>query len=384
MAKRDYYETLGVDKSADKKEIKSAYRKLAKKYHPDRNKDDPEEAEEKFKEISEAYEVLADEDKRRMYDQYGHSGVNDQFSQGGFTWDDFTHQQDINDIFGEFFGGSIFDMFFGGRGRTARGPQRGRDLQVPISLTLEQMATDTKIELKVKRRVPCEKCDGTGMAEGSERVRCPDCGGGGRVRKGRSTPFGQVSTVTTCSSCNGKGTKITSPCPRCAGAGREVKNTPIEIRIEKGVDEGQRLRVSGGGDYGPDGGPPGDLIVFIRQKEHDKFVRKGPDIHSVVPLTFSQAALGEKIKIDVLKGEEEIKVPSGTQNQDTFRVKGKGTYDLRAKRTGDHVVHFKVVTPEKVTKEARELLKKLDEELGNYPSKQDEKKGFLGKVFDYF
>ncbi|HEQ78645.1 MAG TPA: molecular chaperone DnaJ, partial [Euryarchaeota archaeon] len=382
-------EVLGVSKDSSKDEIKKAYRKKAKQFHPDLNKDNPKGAEEKFKEVSEAYEVLADEQKRKLYDQYGHSGVESHFGQGGFQWDDFTHYQDVSDLFGDFFGGggggSFFDLLFGNRGRRSqRGPMRGRDLQIPVELTLEQAGKESRLELKVKRKVPCKKCSGTGLAEGSKRDRCSQCGGQGQVRSMRRTPFGTVSTVTTCSQCRGSGTVINNPCPDCSGSGRTDKSAPIEVTIPAGVDDGSKLRIGEGGDYGPDGGPPGDLIVHIRVKPHEKFIRRGPDIHSVLNLTFSHAALGVKVNVDTLEGKEEVKVPPGAQHDDTVILRGKGIRDYRSQRKGDHIFHIRIITPRRLTKNAKKLLRELDEELGNYPKDQEEKKGFFDKVFDAF
>ena len=286
--KRDYYEVLDVPKDSPKDAIKKAYRQKAKKFHPDVNKEDSKAAESKFKEVSEAYEVLIDEDKRRMYDQHGHAGLNGAFGQNGFQWDNFTHTQDISDLFGGG-GGSIFDMFFGGgRRRSSRGPQMGRDLRIPIELTLEQAAKDNKIELKIPRKMPCNKCQGSGLAEGATRDTCSQCGGRGQVQSMRRTPFGTMSVVNTCSSCRGAGTMISKPCSICSGIGRVEQNTPIEIPIPKGIDHGSKIRIPDGGDYGQNGGPPGSLIVIVRLEDHDHFVRRGPDIHSELQLTLSQ------------------------------------------------------------------------------------------------
>jgi molecular chaperone DnaJ len=357
MSKRDYYEVLGVDRTASKDEVKRAYRRLAKKYHPDLNRDNREEAEEKFKELSEAYEVLIDDSKRASYDRYGHAGVASAFSPGGFTWQDFTHFTDLEDIFGDFFGGSIFDTFFGGRprGRTRR---RGRDLRYDVEITLEEAAEGTKKRLRVPHSVRCEPCGGTG-AEGGRMERCPACGGTGQLRDVRQHGFSRVVTITTCRKCGGEGGMAKAACPMCRGRGSVEKTSSITVDIPAGAFSGLRLRLEGQGEAGEAGDPPGDLYLIVHVAVHPTFRRDGQDLLMDLPITFSQGALGDEVEVPTLNGTAKLKIPPGTQTHTVFRLRGKGMPDINTRRRGDQLVRVVLVTPKRLKREERELFQRL-------------------------
>lgn len=370
--KRDYYEVLGVSKTSTDDEIKKAYRKLAFKYHPDKSKGD-KESEEKFKEASEAYEVLSDAKKRQTYDQYGHEGINPQFGQGGFNMNDFYrhHQSDLGDIFSQIFGeGSIFEDFFGGGtfggGRSRRGggrrtaEQRGNDLQVRLKLTLEEIATGTNKKIKLRRKDSCQTCGGRGTKSG-HRQNCPTCAGRGQVRQVSQSLFGQVVNVATCPQCSGEGTIVTDPCPICSGEGRVSTETTISVDIPAGVAEGNYIPISGKGDVGLHGGPAGDLIVLIEEQKDDFFERHGVDLLCEIPVTFSQAALGDTITIRTIDGKANLRIPPGTQSGKIFRLRGKGLPAIRSGETGDQLARIRLETPEKLSHEMKVLFEKLRE-----------------------
>ncbi len=379
MNKRDYYEILGVPRNASESEIRKAYRKLARKYHPDANPDDPN-AEEKFKEVNEAYEVLSDPEKRSRYDQFGHAGTQTGFDPGGFGG------------FGEGgFGGfgtgfdDIFDMFFGGmssgqRAQTRRGPERGNDLRFDLEITFEEAAFGTEKEIRVPRTEKCPTCDGTGARPGTTPSACTACGGTGQVRTTQRTPFGQFVNIRTCERCGGEGWVIESPCPECGGNGRVRRTRKIKVKIPAGVDDGSRLRIGGGGEAGIRGGPPGDLYVFVTVKPHPLFERQGHNILSEVEVGLAQAALGTEIEIPTLGGKAELKIPEGTQHGTTFRLRGKGIPHLRGGGRGDHYVKVKVKTPTKLSKKEKELLREFAR-LRKEPVGSDEK-GFFQKMRD--
>ena len=321
MAKRDYYEVLGVSKNASKDEIKKAYRKMAMKYHPDKNKGD-KEAEEKFKEASEAYEVLSDPEKRKLYDQYGFQGVEGTFGGNGFSWENFTHMSDIEDIFGEGLGG-LFESIFGGgfssHARHREHSNRGEDLRVSISLTLEEIATGVEKTIKISVKDTCPHCNGTGSKDGKVQT-CPQCNGSGKVRHVTRSIFGHMQSITTCPTCHGSGKIIVNKCPYCGGEGRINKTKKIKVSIPAGVEDGQYIRMHGQGNVGKNNGPRGDILVMIREKEHKIFERREQDIICEYPITFSQAALGAEILVTTLTGKIKMKIPAGTQSGKIFRL----------------------------------------------------------------
>lgn len=376
MAKRDYYEVLGVDKNATDDEIKKAFRKLARKYHPDVNKDD-KNAAEKFKEIGEAYEVLRDPDKRARYDQFGHAG----FGQEGFDAGDFD--------FGNFsgFGGGIFDdifdMFGGGFGQTRRrGPVRGADLRYDMEITLEEAAFGVEKDIEIFRMEECTKCHGTGAKSGTKPKTCPTCQGSGQVRKVQNLGPMQFTNVTTCGNCGGSGKIVEQPCEKCHGSGQSKVSRKINVKIPAGVDTGSRLRMSGEGEAGELGGPPGDLYIIIRVKPHKLFIRQGDDLIYEAPISFVQATLGDEIEIPTLEEKVKLKIPEGTQPGARFRLKSKGIQHLKGYGKGDLHVRVKVVIPKNLNDKQRELLSKFAELSGE--NIKSTSKGFLGKMKDAF
>jgi len=382
MAKRDYYEVLGVDKGADEGSIKKAYRKLAMQYHPDKNPDN-KEAEEKFKEASEAYEVLSDKDKRQLYDQYGHAGVENQFGAGGFSWDNFTHRSDLNDIFGDGFS-SIFETLFGGgfgSRSSGRSSNRGEDLQIELSLSLKEIATGTEKKIKISTKEACDKCNGTGSADGQVES-CQQCRGTGQVRQVRQSLFGQMQTVSECPSCRGEGKIIKNRCSKCYGEGRMGSVKEINVKIPAGVEENQYIRLRGQGNIGPRGGTRGDILVLIHEKQDNLFERHGNDIVMEFPISVSQAVLGDEVLVPTLTGKVKMKIPSGTQSGRLFRLKGQGIQGLNTYSKGDEIVKVVLVTPTKISREEQDIYEKLRE----FDLKREMKpgKGFFKKLRDYF
>ncbi len=371
MGDRDYYETLGVPRGASKDEIKRAYRRLAKKHHPDLNKDDPKAAEEKFKQISEAYEVLADDEKRRIYDQFGADGLRQQVWGGqGFDWSRFTHAQDVEDIFGrDFFesffgrsgglGGSLFEEFFGGGavGRR-RGPSPGRDARVEIELSLEEVARGGRKEVTVHYPMTCPACRGTG-AEGERLVTCPTCAGRGQVSSSQRRGYSQFITITTCPKCNGRGQWPERPCPRCSGAGRIAEDRTIAVEVPPGVPDGVQLRVPGRGLAGDLGAPPGDLYVAVHVRPHERFVRDGDDVVFDLPVSFEQAALGAEVEVPTLEGASRLQIPQGVQSHTMLRLRGKGLPRFQGSGRGDQLVRVIVQTPTRLSAEERRLFEQL-------------------------
>ncbi|HEY4602685.1 MAG TPA: molecular chaperone DnaJ [Cerasibacillus sp.] len=356
MSKRDYYDVLGIEKDASKQEIKKAYRKLARKYHPDVSKE--ENAEEKFKEVKEAYEVLNDDQKRAQYDQFGHAGAQ------GF--DGFGGAQD----FGGF--GDIFDMFFGGgRRRDPNAPQQGADVQYTITLDFEEAIFGKETEISIPTDETCETCHGSGAKPGTQPKRCTTCHGSGQMNHEQDTPFGRIVNRRVCHTCQGTGKEIPHKCQSCHGSGKVKKHKRIQISIPAGIDEGQQIRVSGKGEPGINGGPPGDLFVLIQVKKHDFFERDGDNIYCEMPLTFTQAALGDEIEVPTVHGKVKLKIPAGTQTGKIFRLKGKGAPNVRGYGQGDQHVRFKIVTPTNLSEREKELLREFNKLRGHESTEED-------------
>ncbi len=368
-AKRDYYEILGVDKSATQDDIKKAFRKLAFELHPDRNKDPA--SEERFKEISEAYGVLSDPEKRQKYDTYGHAGISGAYSQEDiFRGADFSgFGVDMEDILRNFFGGT-FGGNFGGFGfqRQRGGPQKGRDLETAVEITLEQAANGATVELNLNRLERCSRCGGSGAEPGATVITCPKCGGTGQVQRSVASPFGRMITVTTCDRCQGRGRTPEKPCTKCRGDGVEENRRKIDVKIPPGIDENMYLTLRGQGDAGLYGGPSGDLFVGVKIKPHPYLLRKGSDTIYEAEINVAQAALGAEITVPIVNGEETIKVPSGTQSGDIIRLKGKGMPSHYGR--GDHLVHVTVRVPVKMTKHQRELMEELAKDFNTEPQKR--------------
>jgi molecular chaperone DnaJ len=382
-AKRDYYEVLGVPKSAASDELKKAYRKLAVQYHPDKNPGD-KAAEEKFKEVSEAYDVLNDADKRAAYDRYGHAAFQNGMPGGAGGGGGGFH--DPFDVFRDVFGGAgggIFDQFFGGAGgggrrRSATGPQRGSDLRYTLDLTLEEAAAGLEKEIEIERLVPCKSCNGSGSASGSGRTTCKTCGGVGQVISSRG--FFQVQQ--TCPDCEGSGETVSDPCKPCRGVGRTKERTKIRLRVPAGIEEGTQLRSTGNGDLGLRGGPAGDLYVLIRVKAHDVFERDGHDLHCDMPLSFATATLGGELEVPTLLGKATVKVPPGTQNGVGFRLRGKGVKIMGRDAYGDLYVHVQIAVPTKLNSDQREKLVAFQEALGEKGTAMEE--SFFDKAKRFF
>ncbi|MDT9025453.1 molecular chaperone DnaJ [Rossellomorea yichunensis] len=368
MSKRDYYEVLGVGKDASKDEMKKAYRKLSKKYHPDINKE--ADADEKFKEISEAYEVLSDDQKRAQYDRFGHTDPNQGFGGGAdFGGGGFGG---FEDIFNTFFGGG------GGRRRDPNAPRQGADLQYTMSLTFEEAVFGKDTEIEIPREEECDTCHGSGAKPGTKVNTCSHCNGSGQLNVEQNTPFGRIVNRRVCHYCNGTGKQIKEKCSTCGGAGKVQKRRKISIKIPAGIDDGQQLRVTGQGEPGINGGPAGDLYVVFHVRSHDFFERNGDDIYCEMPVTFAQAALGDEIEVPTLHGKVKLKVPAGTQTSTRFRLKGKGVPNVRGYGTGDQHVQVKVVTPSKLTDKQKQLLREFADISGQVPDEQHE--SFFDKV----
>jgi molecular chaperone DnaJ len=368
MTKRDYYEVLGIGRDASTDEIKKAYRKLALKHHPDRNPGD-KQAEERFKEATEAYEVLRDEQKRTQYDQFGHAGA----GAGGFGG--FSGGFDLSDALRAFmrdFGGfgGFEDLFGGGAGARRRGGrtvQRGNDLQVRLQLALREVAAGTTKKLKVSKLVQCSKCNGSGAKSETSKQTCPACNGAGEVRNVSRSLFGQFIKITTCPTCGGEGAIVKDPCAACRGSGRVKGSKSIEVQIPAGVTSGNYITLEGQGDPGPKGGIPGDLIILIEELEDDIFVRHGDDIVCDLPVSFAQLALGAKIEIPTLEGKAALKIPAGTHSHKIFRLKGKGIPHLHSNRRGDQLVRVIAWTPQNLDKSARQVFEELESKVVEKP-----------------
>lgn len=371
MAKRDYYEILGVSRDASEEEIKKAYRRLALKYHPDRNPGD-KEAEEKFKEAAEAYEVLRDPEKRRRYDQFGHAGV-----KGGFEgFEGFDLADALRTFMSGF--GDLGEFFGFGRESTRREPQKGSDLQIRLPLTLEEVATGVNKRIKMRKMVRCDACGGSGARAGTGTRTCPLCHGTGQIRQVSRSLFGQFVNITTCSHCRGEGRVIEAPCGVCAGEGRVRREVTISVRIPAGVATGNYITLNGQGDAGPRGGPAGDLIVLIEEREHEHFKRHGDDVLYHLYLSFPQLALGDEVEVPTLYGRVRFRIPPGTQSGKIFRLRGKGIPHLHGYGSGDQLVRVSVWTPTKLSSEEKELLRKLGQSENLKPPKGQ--KGFFKKM----
>jgi molecular chaperone DnaJ len=370
---RDYYEILGVDRNATSDEIKRAYRKLAKKYHPDLNPNNAE-AEQKFKEVNTAYEVLSDENKRARYDRYGEEGVNGQAGASGFGGfgDIF---DDIFDIFGSGFGGGYTQ-------KRKHGPVRGADLRYDLTLEFEEAIFGVEKEIQIRRTENCSTCNGSGAKPGTNKETCPKCHGSGQVRYAQQSPFGQFVRVGTCDQCNGTGEIIKEKCPTCNGSGREVKNKRIKIKVPAGVDNDSIISVKGEGEGGLRGGSPGDLYVYISVKEDEIFKRRGNNIYLNIPISFTEAALGAEIVVPTLEGTEKFTIPEGTQTGTQFKLKGRGVPNVRGVGRGDLYFTVDVKVPTKLTDRQRELLIELSKEQGE--EFKEQKKSFFEKVKDAF
>ena len=372
--KRDYYEVLGVSRGASEDEIKKAYKKMARKYHPDLNPGD-KTAEEKFKEVNEAYEVLSDADKKARYDQYGHAGVDPNFGAGGFGggFDGSFDFGDLGDIFGSFFGGG----FGGGRRTNPNAPQRGESIRMSIAISFEEAAFGCEKAVTVERYETCDTCHGNGCAPGTSPEVCPDCHGTGTVQVRRQTPMGVFATSSPCPKCGGKGRIIHQPCKDCRGSGMVRKKKTIQASIPAGIDNGQTISIRGQGNAGKNGGPAGDLLITITVRPHELFRREGTSVLCEAPITFTQAVLGAELEIPTIDGKVKYPLPEGTQSGTTFRLKGKGIPSINGRGRGDQYVTVYIETPKNLNKEQKEALKKFAETMGE--SNYEEQKKFFKK-----
>ena len=385
MAKRDYYDVLGVSKSASADEIKKAYRKLAIKYHPDKNPDD-KAAEDKFKEAAEAYEVLSNAEKKQRYDQFGHAGA----GQGGFGGGaGHMNMEDIFSQFGDIFGGgggSPFDSFFGG-GQSTRGGRRvarGSNLRIKVKLTLEEIAKGVEKKIKVNKQVVCQSCSGSGAKDKSSVSTCRTCGGSGAVRRVTNTILGQMQTTSTCPTCNGEGSEITAKCGTCHGEGLSRGEETISIQIPAGVSEGMQLSMSGKGNAAPRGGVPGDLIILIEEIEHETLKRDGFNIVYDLYISFADAALGASVEVPTIDGKAKLKIDAGTQAGKILRLKGKGIPEVNSYHRGDELIYVNIWTPKALSKEERELVERLQTSPNFKPQPGKGEKSFFERMKEYF
>jgi molecular chaperone DnaJ len=384
MAKRDYYEVLGVSKGASADEIKKAYRKVAMQYHPDRNPGD-KAAEEKFKEAAEAYEVLSDGDKKAQYDRFGHAGVRSAAggSQGG------PNMEDIFSQFGDVFGEDVFGSFFGGqRGggggqRRSRG-SRGSNLRIKLKLNFEEIAKGVSKNIKVKKYVGCSTCSGSGAKDKNSVQNCGTCGGSGQVRKVTSTFLGQMQTVTTCPTCNGEGSTVTNKCGSCKGEGRVYGEETVNIDIPAGVQEGMQLNISGRGNAGERGGSAGDLVILIEEEAHKELVREGLNVAYELHIPFPEAVFGTSVEVPTIDGRAKIKIPPGTQSGKVFRLKGKGFPAVNSYERGDQLVQVNIWTPQTLSNDERSILEKLTNSPNFKPAPEKNQKSFFDKMREMF
>lgn len=367
--KRDYYEVLGVGRNAAEEEVKKAFRRLAFQYHPDRNKNHG--AEEKFKEINEAYEVLSDAEKRAGYDRFGHSGAQ---SVGGRGFDEFSD-------FGGF--GSIFDAFFGGATATRQRAQRGADLRYDLTIAFEEAVFGCEKKLEIIRTESCSVCRGSGSQPGSPPVTCPNCSGSGQVRRVQTSIFGQFVNVAVCERCRGEGRILTNPCLQCRGEGKERRKRRIAVRIPGGIDDGYQIRLTGEGNAGTPGGAPGNLYIYLRVNRHELFTREGDDILYELPVNFAQAALGDEVEVPTLDGTVHLRITPGTQSGKVFHIRDKGVFHVRGGGRGSQLVKVMVVTPESLDEHQKALFQELARTLGKEVMPSEEK-GFLDRLKDAF
>lgn len=382
--KRDYYEILEVSKNVSKEDLKKAYRKIALQYHPDRNPDNPD-AEEKFKEAAEAYEILSNDEKRGKYDRFGHAGVSGAAGAGGAG---FSNMEDIFSHFGDIFGGG-FDFFGqqqgrGGRGRS--GGQPGSDLRIKVSLTLEEIATGVNKKVKVKKYVGCNTCNGSGAKDSSSVKTCNTCNGSGYVRRVQNTFLGQMQTTAACPACNGSGQMITNKCGSCKGEGRNYGEETISIDIPAGVSEGIQLSMHGKGNAGLNNGPAGNLLINIQEKEHDHFARDNNNILFELDVNFADAVLGTSVEVPTLTGKVKVTIPPGTQGGKIFRLRGKGLPSVQGYGQGDQLIHVNIWVPTEVSAEERKTLERLLESKNFKPSQKtkEERKGLFDRMKDFF
>ncbi len=366
MTKRDYYEVLGISRNAGEEDIRRAYRKLARQYHPDVSQE--ADAEVRFKEATEAYEVLSDSQRRSAYDRFGHAGVQNGGAGYGFEGNPFGFG--INDL---------FENLFGGGRTTRRGPRRGADQRYHMTLTFEESVFGVEKEIEVSRQVQCERCNGRRAEPGTEPTRCPVCAGSGEIRRTQSSFLGQFVSVSECERCRGEGSIILSPCKECRGLGTQRKSRKLQVRVPAGIDSGFHLRLSGEGEAGDTGAPAGDLFIEFSIKPHPLFRRAGQDIHLEMPLNIAQAALGDRLHAPTIDGTTELKIEPGTQSGDTVRIKGKGVPSLRVSGRGDQVITYSVVVPKHLTERQKSLLRELGETLDK-PEPEDHGRGFFDKL----
>ncbi|MBS6547166.1 MAG: molecular chaperone DnaJ [Butyricicoccus pullicaecorum] len=378
--KRDYYEVLGVQKGATDDQIKKAHRKLAKKYHPDLNKDNPE-AEEKFKEVNEAYEVLSDKDKRAKYDQFGFAGMDPNYGAGQGGYGGFGggfDMGDLGDIFGSFFGGG-----FGSSSRSRRNaPQRGATIQKRVMLSFEEAAFGCEKEITIERTETCDECGGTGAAKGTSAETCSNCRGSGTVTQTQRTPLGMFQTQAACPNCHGTGKIIKKPCTKCGGTGRVQKSRTLKVNIPAGIDDGQSIQLRGQGGAGANGGPAGDVIVTISIRPHPLFTREGSDVLCEMPVSFAQAALGDTLQVPTIDGKVEYTMPEGTQPGTVFRMRGKGIQNVNGRGRGDQYVRINIEVPKNLSGKQKELLREFEASMTG--ENQQQRKGFWDKVKDAF
>lgn len=378
--KKDFYEVLGVDRGAGEDEIKKAYRKAAKKYHPDLNPGD-KESEKKFKEAAEAYEVLSDSEKKAKYDQFGHAGVDPNFGAGGYGGGfggGFNGEVDLGDIFSSFFGGG----FGGGRSRNPNAPRRGGDASASVTISFEEAAKGCKKTIQVTRVEACSDCKGSGAESGSSPKTCPSCHGSGQINVTQRTPFGAMQTSRVCDQCRGTGKIIDKPCRTCAGKGSVRRTKEVTIEIPAGIDDGQIINMRAGGDAGTNGGPSGDLHIHVSVRPHPLFEREGFNVYCNVPITFSQAALGCEVTVPTLDGKVKFKIPEGTQPNSEFRLKDKGIQRLNSSGRGDQYVKIVLEVPKNLSEHQKKVLKQFDDETTE--SNYKERKGFFDKLKDLF